>query len=60
AQQKAQSILIQQLTAKFGKLPRSVENRIRSTTDESELDGLTLRVLTASSLDELGLNSRGK
>jgi len=55
AQQKAQSVLIHLLIAKFGKLPRSVERKIRSITNEAELDQLILRILTANTLDEMGL-----
>ena len=60
AQQKAQSVLIRQLRAKFGRLPRSAERQIRAITAEDELDQLCIRVLTANSLDEMGLNGVGR
>jgi len=51
-------ILLQQLNAKFGQLPESVGEEIRAITSEQELDQLSLRILTASSLDEMGLNGQ--
>ena len=57
-QQGKQSLLLQQLSAKFGQLPTFVAEKIRAITNEQELDTLSLRVLTANSLDEMGLNSR--
>jgi flagellar biosynthesis/type III secretory pathway protein FliH len=56
ALQKAQSILVRQLRAKFGRLPRPMEKQIRTINSEEELDQLSLRVLTANRLDEMGLN----
>ena len=57
-QQGKQSILLQQLNAKFGQLPESVGEEIRAMTNEQELDQLSLRILTANSLDEMGLNGQ--
>lgn len=52
-----QSLLLQQLQAKFGELPAYVEEQIQATRGE-ELDRLSLRILTADSLDEMGLDSK--
>ncbi|MBC8456489.1 MAG: DUF4351 domain-containing protein [Deltaproteobacteria bacterium] len=57
-QQGKQSILLQLLGAKFGQLPESVGEEIRAITNEQELDQLSLRILTANSLDEMGLNGK--
>jgi hypothetical protein len=43
------------LREKFGELPEQVETRVRSITDEAELDTLLGRVLSANSLAEMGL-----
>ncbi len=59
-QQGKQSILLQLLGAKFGQLPESVGEEIRAMTNEQELDQLSLRILTANSLDEMGLNGQVK
>ena len=59
-QQGKQSILLQLLGAKFGQLPESVGEEIRAITNEQELDQLSLRILTANSLDEMGLNGQIK
>jgi hypothetical protein len=53
-------MVVQLLTAKFGKLPESVESHIRLITREDELDRLSLRVLTANTLDEMSLNGTGQ
>ena len=69
-QQGKQSLLLQQLSAKFGRLPEPVSQKIIAITGEQELNQLSLksrfapslryvRILTANSLDEMGLNSRG-
>ncbi len=50
------ALLIQMLKAKFGGLSPAIENRIRSVYLDSELDQLAVRILTANSLDEMGLN----
>jgi hypothetical protein len=55
-QQGKQSVLLQLLNAKFGALPEPLVQEIRAITSEQELDRLNLRVLTANSLDEMGLN----
>ena len=55
-QQGKRLILIQQLMAKFGDLPQSVTEQIHGMTAEEELDQLGIRLLTANSLEEMGLN----
>ncbi len=57
-QEGKQSFLIQLLGAKFGILPASVEEKIRAITSEQELYQFSLRILTANSLDEMGLNGK--
>ena len=47
---------IQQLIAKFGVLPESVTEQIQQMTSDEELDQLGVRLLTAESLEEMGLN----
>ena len=55
-QQGKRSILIQLLAAKFGELPQSVTDQIQGMTAEEELDQLGVSILTANSLEEIGLN----
>ena len=59
-QQGKQSILLQLLNAKFGTLSESVVQEIRAITSEKELDRFSLRILTANSLDEMGLDGQAK
>jgi len=59
-QQGKQSFLLQLLNAKFGQLPALVDQKIRAITSEQELDRLGMRVLTANSLDEMGLDGQAK
>jgi hypothetical protein len=47
--------LKRQLAAKFGPLPTAVEARIEAVDSAEELDGYLDRLLTAGSLEELGL-----
>ncbi|MBI4564967.1 MAG: DUF4351 domain-containing protein [Planctomycetes bacterium] len=47
--------LLRQLRSKFGPISREVEQRIEALTDISRLDTLLERVLTAASIDEMGL-----
>ena len=49
-------ILIRQLAAKFGEIPQSVMDQIQGVTADEELDQLGIRLLTAESLEEMGLN----
>ena len=55
-QQGKRSILIRLLAAKFGELPQSVTDQIQGMTAEEELDQLGVSILTANSLEEIGLN----
>jgi len=59
-QQGKQSILLQLLNAKFGTLPEPLVQEIRAITSEQELNRLSLRVLTANSIDEMGLDGQVK
>ena len=54
--QGKRDLLIQQLMAKFGELPQSVTEQIQGMTTNEELDQLGIRLLTANSLEEMGLN----
>ena len=55
-QQGKRLLLIQQLATKFGALPESVTEQIQRVTADEELDQLGIRLLTANSLEEMGLN----
>ena len=55
-QQGKRLFLIQLLDAKFGELPQSVTDQIHQMTEEEELDQLGIHLLTAESLEEMGLN----
>ena len=57
-QQGKRLLLIQQLMAKFGDLPQSVTEQIQGMTTDEELDQIGIRLLTANSLEEMGLNGR--
>ena len=54
--QGKRDLLIKQLMAKFGELPQSVTDQIQGMTADEELDQLGIRLLTAESLEEMGLN----
>ncbi len=54
--QGKRDLLIRQLMAKFGELPQSVTDQIQGMTADEELDRLGVRLLTADSLEEMGLN----
>ena len=55
-QQGKQSLLVELLVAKFGELPQSVTEQIHRMTREEEVDQLGIRLLTAASLEEMGLD----
>ncbi len=55
-QQGKRLFLIQLLATKFGELPQSVKEQINGMTADEELDQLGIRLLTANSLEEMGLN----
>lgn len=54
--QGKQELLIRLLATKFGELPQSVTEQIQRMTISEELDQLGVRLLTAESLEEMGLN----
>lgn len=51
-----QEALLELLRLKFGVLPPAVEERVRATKDVEQLKVWLRRVLTASSLAEMGLD----
>lgn len=46
-------VLLQQLTLRFGRLPKTVRSRVEQITSTQELEKLTRKVLTARSLEEM-------
>jgi predicted transposase/invertase (TIGR01784 family) len=48
-------MLLQQLTLRFGRLPKTVRSRVEQISSTQELEKLTRKVLTASSLEEMGI-----
>ena len=54
--QGKRDLLIKQLMAKFGELPQPVTDQIQGMTTNEELDQLGIHLLTAESLEEMGLN----
>jgi len=57
--QGQQRTVLRLLRRRFGDLPVEAEERLRSMTDSAALDDLTDRLLTAASLEELGLSGDG-
>ena len=57
-QQGKRLLLIRLLATKFGELPQSVTEQIQGMTTDEELDQIGIRLLTANSLEEMGLNGR--
>ena len=55
-QRGMRKILTQQLQAKFGTLPKAVADKIQTIEAENELTELAKKVVTATSLAELGLD----
>jgi len=53
-QERQREILLMQLRAKFGNLPRSVYARIQRMRSENTLNRLFKPIVTANSLEELG------
>ena len=47
--------LVQLLTTKFGSLPKEIASRVESLESVEELDGHLGRVLTARTLEEMGI-----
>ena len=52
-----QKMLSQQLQAKFGQLSQEAVDRLQKIESEDELSDLAQRLITASSLAQLGLNT---
>lgn len=48
-------MLLQQMTLRFGRLPKPVRSRVEQITSTQELEKLTRKVLSATSLEEMGL-----
>jgi len=48
-------VLLQQMTLRFGRLPKEVRSRVEQITSTQELEKLTRKVLSAKSLAEMGL-----
>lgn len=55
ARETLRKVLIRQLRRRFGPLPEEVKQQVEEITSVPRLNGLLERVLTASSLQELGL-----
>ncbi len=51
-------VLLQQMTLRFGRLPKEIRSRVEQITSTPELEKLTRKVLTAGSLEEMGLGRR--
>jgi hypothetical protein len=52
--------LLRQLRTKFGELPQAVVERVNAISSTEVLEALFDRILTATTLDEMGLNSDGE
>jgi len=50
-----QKLLLDIMRQRFGRIPQTVQKRIKAVTSLPELRKLSRRILSASSLDELGL-----
>ena len=48
-------VLLEQMTARFGRLPREIRSQVEQITSAEELRRLARRVLRAKSLQEIGL-----
>lgn len=55
AKETLRKVLLRQLRGRFGPLPETVKRQVEEMTSVPRLNGLLERVLTASSLKELGL-----
>ncbi len=53
--QLAREMLQEQLTQRFGKLPKALSRRIETTTDLARLKAALLRVMDIQALNELQL-----
>jgi hypothetical protein len=50
-----QKALLQQMTLRFGRLPRNVRQRVETISSMRELQGLARKVVLAKTLQDLGL-----
>ena len=50
-----QKMLLQQMTLRFGRLPRNVRQRVEAISSMRELRGLAQRVVLAKTVQDLGL-----
>jgi len=48
-------VLLQQMTLRFGRLPKNVRSQVEQMASTQELEKLTRKVLSANSLEEMGL-----
>jgi len=48
-------VLLQLLTQRFGRLPETVRSRVGQIASTTELEKLTRKVLSARSLEEMGI-----
>jgi Putative transposase, YhgA-like/Domain of unknown function (DUF4351) len=48
-------LLLQQMTLRFGRLPKKVRSQVEQITSPQKLNGLSKRILSAKSLQDLGL-----
>jgi len=49
-------VLLQQMSLRFGRLPKDVRSRVEQITSTQELEKLTRKILSAKSLEEMGLS----
>jgi flagellar biosynthesis/type III secretory pathway protein FliH len=48
-------VLLQQMTLRFGRLPKEVRSRVEQINSAQEMQKLSRKVLSAKSLEEMGL-----
>ncbi len=51
-----QKMLLEQMTARFGRLPREIRSQVEQISSAEELRKLARRVLKAKSLQEMGFH----
>ena len=51
--EERRDMLLKQMTSRFGRLPKEVRNRVQQTTSEKELERLSLKILSAKSLEDM-------
>lgn len=51
-------VLLDQMSSRFGRLPEEVRRRVEQISSKKELDRLTRKILSASSLEDLGITRR--